>query len=121
MQQRKKKHKSMFLTTACASTCDFVHVESHPSVTSCAHDKTCACFQSNGKISTFSKQFHNQETHAQQPIGEFKPVDMVMRNHMWLGARQNRPMKLSGSKNKCNFKNKHEKHAISSVACWGFE
>ncbi|XP_042602255.1 T cell activation RhoGTPase activating protein b [Cyprinus carpio] len=27
-------------------------------------------FDGNGKISTLSKQFHNQEAHAQQPIGE---------------------------------------------------
>ncbi|XP_056621313.1 T cell activation RhoGTPase activating protein b isoform X1 [Triplophysa dalaica] len=33
-------------------------------------DSVLEPLDSNGKISTFSKQFHNQETHVQQPIGE---------------------------------------------------
>ncbi|XP_057209802.1 T cell activation RhoGTPase activating protein b [Triplophysa rosa] len=33
-------------------------------------DSVVEPLDSNGKISTFSKPFHNQETHAQQPIGE---------------------------------------------------
>ncbi len=65
--------------------------------------QTCACSQGNGKISTLSKQFHNQEAHAQHSIGEFKLVKMAVRNHM-LGCVAARRKKTKNSETEWEWK-----------------